>query len=207
MSSMEPTLHLICGKIAAGKSTLARSLGRIPNTIVVKEDYWLARLYPGEQNSLADYIRNSTRLREAMTAHLIELLRSGMSVVLDFPANTLASRAWMRSLFEEAGCAHRLHYLEVADEVCKARLRRRNEAGEHEFKASDEDFDLFTSYFIPPSADEAISLNRQRTGASPACFHRSAVFGPRLRQAGEILHCKAGVTPRSWSAAACIPAD
>ena len=158
ISSLEPTLHLVCGKIAAGKSTLASSLGWIPNTIVVKEDYWLARLYPGEQNSLADYIRNSTRLREAMTAHLIELLRSGMSVVLDFPANTLASRAWMRSLFEEAGCAHRLHYLEVADEICKARLRRRNEAGEHEFKASDEDFDLFTSYFIPPSAEEAFEV-------------------------------------------------
>ncbi len=158
MSSMKPTLHLVCGKIAAGKSTLASSLGSAPNTIVVKEDYWLARLFPGEQNSLADYIRNSTRLREAITPHLIELLRSGMSVVLDFPANTLASRAWMRSLFEEARCAHQLHYLEVTDEVCKARLRRRNEAGEHEFQASDEDFDLFTSYFNPPSAHEAFEV-------------------------------------------------
>ena len=64
----------------------------------------------------------------------------------------------MRSLFEEAGCAHQLHYLEVDDEVCRARLHRRNEAGEHEYNASDEDFDLFTSYFVPPSADEAFEL-------------------------------------------------
>ncbi|MBP2497615.1 putative kinase [Methylobacterium sp. PvP062] len=37
------------------------------------------------------------------------LLRLGLSVVLDFPANTVASRARMRTLFEAAGVAHRLH--------------------------------------------------------------------------------------------------
>ena len=158
MSSHEPTLHLVCGKIAAGKSTLVTRLGQLPGTVVVREDAWLARLYPGEQNSLADYVRNSTRLRSAMAPHLIDLLRSGLSVVLDFPANTPASRAWMRTLFEGAGCAHRLHFLDVPDDVCKARLRRRNASGEHEFTVSDEEFDLFTSHFVPPSADEAFEV-------------------------------------------------
>jgi len=32
-----------------------------------------------------------------------------MSVVLDFPANIPASRAWMRSSFEAADCGHKLH--------------------------------------------------------------------------------------------------
>jgi predicted kinase len=136
----------------------ASALGRMPNTIVVKEDYWLARLYPGEQNSLADYIRNSRRLRDAMTAHLVELLKGGLTVVLDFPANTPAGRAWMLTLFEEAKCAHKLHYLDVPDEVCKARLRRRNDGGDHEFNVSDEDFALFTSHFVPPSPDEGFEV-------------------------------------------------
>ncbi|MFS2176762.1 AAA family ATPase [Rhizobium pisi] len=158
MSLNEPTLHLVCGKIAAGKSTLTSALGRMPNTIVVKEDYWLARLYPGEQNNLDDYIRDSRRLRDAISEHLISLLRGGVSVVLDFPANTPGSRAWMRTLFEEAGCARQLHFLDVADEVCKARLHQRNEGGEHEFKVSDEDFALFTSHFVPPSAEEGFEV-------------------------------------------------
>jgi hypothetical protein len=64
----------------------------------------------------------------------------------------------MRTLFEGAGCAHRLHYLDVADEVCKARLRQRNASGAHEFTVSDEEFDLFTAYFVPPSADEAFEV-------------------------------------------------
>lgn len=163
MYSSEPTLHLVCGKIAAGKSTLVKELGRMPGTVVVREDQWLAHLYPGEQNSLADYVRNSTRLRSAIAGHLVDLLRSGLSIVLDFPANTPGSRAWMRTLFEGAGCAHRLHYLDVPDEVCKARLRRRNESGEHEFTVSDEEFDLFTAHFVPPAAEEAfeVVLHRQ----------------------------------------------
>lgn len=158
MPSNEPTLHLVCGKIAAGKSTLVNELGRQPGTVVVREDFWLARLYPGEQKSLADYVRNSTRLRSAMGPHLIDLLRNGLSVALDFPANTPGSRAWMRTLFERAGCAHRLHWLDVADEECKARLRRRNESGEHEFAVTVEDFDLFTAHFVPPAADEGFEV-------------------------------------------------
>jgi predicted kinase len=81
-----------------------------------------------------------------------------MSVVLDFPANTLANRAWMRSIFEAAGAAHRLHYLDVPDEICRARLHARNAGGEHEFAATDEQFDLITSYFVPPTAAEGFEI-------------------------------------------------
>lgn len=69
-----------------------------------------------------------------------------------------ASRAWMRTVFEEAGSAHLLHYLDVPNAVCKARLHRRNTSGLHEFLVSDEDFELFTSYFVPPSADESFNV-------------------------------------------------
>lgn len=156
--SNETILHLMCGKIAAGKSTLTTKLGAFPGTVVVREDDWLASLYPGEQRTLADYVRNSERLRSVMGPHLVALLRIGVSVVLDFPANTLASRGWMRTLFEEAGVAHQLHYLDVPDEVCKARLRERNAGGEHAFVVSDEIFDLFTSHFVAPAPEEGFNL-------------------------------------------------
>lgn len=155
---MPATLHLVCGKIAAGKSTLVARLGAEPGTITVSEDTWLARLYPGEQNSLEDYVRNSTRFRSAIAPHLVALLRIGLSVVLDFPANTLASRAWMRTIFGQAEAAHQLHWLDVPDDVCKARLHQRNAEGNHEFTVSDEMFDLFTSHFAPPTPEEGFDL-------------------------------------------------
>lgn len=149
---------MICGKIAAGKSTLATTLAAHPHTIRISEDAWLACLFKDEQKTIEDYVRNSRRLREAMGDHVVELLRAGLPVVLDFPANTPASRQWMRSLFERAGADHRLHFLDVPDEVCKARLRARNAAGTHSFNASDAEFDLFTSYFVPPSATEGFEV-------------------------------------------------
>lgn len=158
MSPSLSTLQLVCGKIAAGKSTLTAELGRRPATVVVAEDDWLAQLYPGEQTSLADYVRNSSRLRTAMGPHVVALLRAGISVVLDFPANTRASRAWMRGLFEAAGVPHQLHHLDVPDEICKARLRARNDAGRHAFTVTDEEFDLFTSYFVSPTPEEGFDV-------------------------------------------------
>jgi len=156
----QATLHMLCGKIAAGKSTLAAELGRAPSTVVVSEDSWLARLFRAEMKDVADYIRCSQRLREAIGPHVQDLLRLGVSVVLDFPANTIATRAWMKSLFEGAQADHCLHVLDVPDEVCKARLRARNAAGTHAFAATDAEFDLITGYFVRPSEAEGFRVVR-----------------------------------------------
>lgn len=153
-----PTLHLLCGKIAAGKSTLADRLAAAPATVAIAEDAWLSRLYGDEITSVQDYVRCSARLRDAMGGHVEALLRAGLSVVLDFPANTVATRQWMRGIFEAAGAAHRLHYLDVPNAVCKARLKERNRAGTHAFAASDAEFDAITSHFVPPSTEERFNV-------------------------------------------------
>lgn len=154
----KPTLHLLCGKIASGKSTLSAELSARPMTIVISEDQWLARLYAGEMRDVADYVRCSAKLREAMAPHLITLLQAGMSVVLDFPANTLSNRQWMKGIVDASGADNRLYFLDVPDDVCKARLRARNQAGEHDFAATDAQFDFITRFFVPPTEVEGFTL-------------------------------------------------
>jgi predicted kinase len=160
-------LHLTCGKIAAGKSTLTAGLAEAPMTVLISEDQLLARLYPGEIATLADYARCAGRLREAVAPHIQALLRAGVSVVLDFQMNTLATRAWARTLFEGAGADHVLHYLRLDDETCKARLRARNAAGTHEHAASDAEFDQFTLYFVAPGEAEGFRVVVHDAGAGP----------------------------------------
>ena len=53
-SGMGATLHLICGKIAAGKSTLAAELASRPATLLISEDVWLSCLYKDEQKTIDD---------------------------------------------------------------------------------------------------------------------------------------------------------
>ncbi len=157
---MTPMLHMVCGKIGAGKSTLTRRLAEAPATVLISEDAWLAALYPEEIVELPDYVRASARLKQVMAEHVVALLAAGVSVVLDFPANTVSSRAWARGIFEKAGVAHRLHFLDVPDEVCKARLRARNASGKHPFETTDTEFDLITRHFVAPSEAEGFHVIR-----------------------------------------------
>ena len=52
----KPVLHMLCGKAAAGKSTLARRLADAPATVLISEDVWLARLDKPEMQTVEDYI-------------------------------------------------------------------------------------------------------------------------------------------------------
>lgn len=148
----------MCGKVASGKSTLAERLASQPATVLLQEDALLAELYAEEMASLKDFVRCSRRLRRAMSPHIVALLQNGLSVVLDFHANTKESRQWMKTLIDEAGCDHRLHYFDTPNEVCKARLRRRNASGAHEFAVTETEFDRITAHFEAPGEDEGFNL-------------------------------------------------
>ena len=158
MTQITPTLHLLCGKIASGKSTLAKELGEAEATVIISEDHWLAALYPEEIVSLSDMVCYSARLRNIMGIHVASLLNAGVSVVLDFPANTVANRKWMGDIIRQTDAAHKLHVLDVPDEVCKARLHARNRDGEHPFKATEEQYLQISQYFVPPSAEEGFEI-------------------------------------------------
>ena len=163
MQISQPTLYLLCGKIAAGKSTLARRLAERQATILVSEDHWMAHLFADEVKTIDDYDHFSGRLRAAIGPHIVDLLQHGLSVVLDFPANTVEFRRWMRSLIDGAGVTHELHWLDVPDAICKQRLLARNTGGEHPFQATEAEYELFTSYFEPPGAGEGFNVIVHRT--------------------------------------------
>lgn len=151
-------LHMVCGKIASGKSTLTARLVKDQRSVLISEDVWMAHLYPDEIHTLADYVRCAGRIKAVLTDHIQSLLAAGASVVLDFPFNTTDTRAWGYSLFRTAGCEHRLHYLDVSDEICKARLKARNASGEHPFQTSEAQYELITRHFVPPAPSEGFDI-------------------------------------------------
>ena len=148
----QATLFLLCGKIASGKSTLAASLASKHDALIMAEDEWLSQLY--DNKSLDDYIQTSTKLRTTLEPLIIRMLARGINVVLDFQANTVRSRTWLKGLITKSGTRHELHYLDVPNEVCKARLKIRNVSGQHPYDVDEKTFEIFTSHFLAPQASE-----------------------------------------------------
>ena len=151
----------MCGKMAAGKSTLANSLASEHGAVLLTEDVLLSQLFPQEVTDLTSYVSCSTRLKNALGEHISGLLRHGLSVVLDFPANTIAQRAWFRQLIDMSMVAHQLHFVDTTDAMCKTHLRVRNSASNADVPMQDEaTFDLLSTYFVPPRADEDFTVVR-----------------------------------------------
>jgi predicted kinase len=169
MPASSATLYFICGKFASGKTTLARRLAAERSAILICEDEWLVRLQAKIDN-FEDFLAHARRLRAVIGPHVVDLLRLGTSVVLDVPtaANTPKGRAWMRSLFEAAQAVHELHLIEAPDEVCKARLRSRNETkpeGVYFGFVPEEIFDPVTKLLVPPADAEGFKIVRHRVSA------------------------------------------
>ncbi|MDU8945159.1 AAA family ATPase [Ovoidimarina sediminis] len=158
MTVTPPTLHMLCGKIASGKSTLAAKLARREGTVLISEDAWLSTLFTDQMSTGADYVRCSAKLRQIMGPHVAALLNAGVSVVLDFPANTPETRKWMRKILDLTGAAHELHLFDLPDDLCLARLRKRNAEGTHAFAVTEDLFHRFSRNFVPPSPDEGFTI-------------------------------------------------
>ena len=120
-------LIVFCGKMAAGKSTLARTLAARDGAVLLEQDAFIVALFPNQITDVLTYVEYAGRLTKALTPHIRALLTMGVTVVLDFPGNTRSQRAWFRALLEGTGAAHELHVpRRVPDDLCKRQLRERS---------------------------------------------------------------------------------
>lgn len=162
MNTVKPVLHFICGKIASGKTTLARKIANDTGAIFICEDEWLSKLYADDIKSFEDYIKYTNRMKTLLYSHVGQLLKKNISVVFDFAGNTPNHRKWVRSVFEFAEANHKLYVLDVSDAECKKRLAQRNvdkpEGLYWGVSPTEADYDLITKYFSKPSVEEGFNL-------------------------------------------------
>lgn len=158
---MKGKLLFFCGKMGAGKSTLSRELASQEGAVLLVEDEFLERLFPGQIADIAAYVTYSSRVRDALGPHICSLLSMGVSVVLDFPGNTRTQRAWFRRLIDSAGAEHELHFIEASDALCMRQLRHRSKDLPAESRWTTEaEFRAVTAYFEPPTVEEGFNVVR-----------------------------------------------
>ncbi|ODC02886.1 1-deoxy-D-xylulose-5-phosphate synthase [Terasakiispira papahanaumokuakeensis] len=154
-------LFFFCGKMGAGKSTMSKKVADQHHAVLISEDDWLSAHYPTQIKTLDDYMRLSSTIKPFIQSHVEQILKSGTDVVMDFPANTAAQRAWFASIVSDAECDHELIYLDLTDAQCLSQIgQRRLEQPERAAFDNETTFYQVTQYFEAPQDDEAFHIVR-----------------------------------------------
>jgi predicted kinase len=162
---MPATLMFLCGKMAAGKSTLSRQLAEREDAVLLEQDHFLGTLFPGEIVDIPAFVERYDRIKAALAPHIRALLARGVSVVLDFAGNTRGQRAWFRELVEGTGARLEVHYVEASDALCKRQLKQRSaHLPPGTPWTSEAEFDAITALFQGPADDEGFTVIRYSRG-------------------------------------------
>ncbi len=143
-------LLLTCGLPAAGKTTLARRLAAERSALRLTQDEWLIALGSSPWDA-------STRERvdHELWGLAQEVLRLGLSVVLDFGLWARVERDEMRSVARDLGVGVELHYLDVPTDELWLRIQARNLAPPwSNYPIGRSDFDEWLRLFQAPDAAE-----------------------------------------------------
>ena len=117
----EARLILTCGLPGSGKTTLARQLAEHRSAVRLTKDEWLWALGPTPWAT-----RTQEKVNHQLWLLAQEILRLGLSVVLDFGLSARIERDQMRSVARGLGVGVELHFLDVpADELWR-RIEARN---------------------------------------------------------------------------------
>jgi thymidylate kinase len=108
---------------------------------------------------ISGYITYSNLIKPFIKQHVVSLLQSGVTVVMDFPANTVKQRSWFLRVCAEAECPHEMHYLDISDAQCLAQIgQRRKQQPERAQFDTEAMFRLVSGYFEAPALDEELNI-------------------------------------------------
>lgn len=141
---------LTCGLPGAGKTTLARRLATDRGAVRLSKDEWLWALgtTPWDEPAREKVERELWRLAQ-------EILRLGLSVVVDFGLWARVERDEMRSVARSLGVGVELHYLDTPDDELWRRIEARNaEPPWNSYPIRRTDFDGWLAVFEPPDTAE-----------------------------------------------------
>ena len=168
-------IHLICGPIGAGKTTIAHQLAEQHNAIRFSEDEWLSNLFiPDAPENLLDEsiemlatwaAEKYQRCRGQIWPLCEQLLKQGIHVVLDGAAANKEQRDKIREKAAKSGVGFKLYYVTADKETRRSRVLERNAKGgkTYSMQVSVEMFELMEHLFEMPELGELSSAEIIKT--------------------------------------------
>ena len=155
----EARLILTCGLPGAGKTALARQLAADRSAVRLTKDEWLSAL-----GSTPWDTATGEKVEYELWRLAQEILRLGLSVVLDFGLWARTERDEMRSVARALGVGVELHYLDVpADELWRRIEARNSEPPWDSYPIRRADLDGWLRVFQAPDAAELALFDAPRT--------------------------------------------
>jgi adenylate kinase family enzyme len=148
------TLIFFCGKMGAGKSTLARKIAEEKGAVLISEDDLLSKLYADKISAVKDYKYYSDKLKPVVSDTTQQILTKSINVVLDFPANTEIQRQWLCSISDTVNSMHTCYFVDRSDEVCIKQLLKRGNSKTDTVEM----FQAITKYFVEPTESENVNV-------------------------------------------------
>jgi predicted kinase len=148
-----PTLFVMVGLPAAGKTRRARELASSRSALQLTPDEWMIPLFGQVQPEGKRNVVEGRLIWLALSA-----LRIGVNVVLDFGVWAKDERTALRALAASVGASSELVYLEVDEAEQWRRVRDRPATdGSTTFTMTRADLDEWRRIFQPPDAGELAS--------------------------------------------------
>lgn len=159
-------IHLICGPIGSGKTTLANNLSNKYGAVKFSEDEWLNNLFipdapEGLLNEPMEIIgawasEKYNRSREQIWQVCDQLLAKNISIILDGASANKEQRDIIRKKAKNHKVGFQLHYINAENSTRKERvkLRNKNKGDTYSIEVSDQMFNYMETFFIHPDFEE-----------------------------------------------------
>ncbi len=121
---MSGTVYLICGKICAGKTTYARMLASGKKAVVLSTDEITLAIFGQHLGEKHDEV--VANVQNYLLEKSLEILKTGINVVLDWGFWTREKRDFMREYYTSRGVKCEFHYIDVSCDRWKDNIARRN---------------------------------------------------------------------------------
>lgn len=117
---------LLCGKICSGKSTYAQALKKAHPAVVLSCDELMLSLFPEGAGEYHDLLAERARNYQFLLS--LQLIDSGVDVILDWGFWTRQWREEARAFYGARGVPCQLHYVDAAPDVWQRHIETRNRA-------------------------------------------------------------------------------
>ena len=153
---MTAYLYAMVGLPCSGKTTCAERIARKTGAVRLTPDEWHTRLFGHDMDSPEEHDSRHGRVEALMRDVADSLLRSGVSVILDFGFWAVEERDYLREHARALGVGFRIYYMDTPMDEIYARLEARNLSGRTDiFRITRADMEGYLNSWQPPTGAEA----------------------------------------------------